>query len=174
MTHLRYHSHHCGLALQYLHLLLKQASSNSIRIWEIRSESAKALRPVHACVPWRSVAAATFKFSPQVFPSSRRPELDNSCRSPQYLPLPLPLLPPPLPLLLPLLSDFPLPPSDLPLLVPFPLPPSDLPLPAPFPLPSDSGPFWSWRYFSRSGQSHCLWPHCLQRRHWRYDECDAA
>ena len=34
MIHLRYHSHPCGLALQYLHLLLKQASSNSIRIWK--------------------------------------------------------------------------------------------------------------------------------------------
>ena len=169
MTHLHHHSHHCGLALQYLHLLLKQASSNSIRIWEIRSESAKALRPVHACVPWRSVAAATFKFIPQSPSCSRRPENDFSCRSPQYLPLPL--LPPSLPLLLPLPSDFPLL-SDLPFPVPFPLL-SDLPLPVPFP-PGLSGPFWSWRYFSRSGQSHCLWPHCLQKRHWMFDECDTA
>ena len=173
MTHLHHHSHHCGLALQYLHLLLKQASSDLIRLQEIRSESAKALRPVHACVPWRSVAAATFKFSPQSPSCSRRPELDNSCRSPQYLPLPLPLLLLSLPLLLPLPSDFPLPPSDLPF-PPFPLL-SGLPLPVPGPFPPGlSGPFWSWRYLSRSGQSHCLWPHCLQRRHWRYDECDAA
>ena len=169
MIHLRYHSHPCGLALQYLHLLLKQASSNSIRIWEIRSEFAKALRPVHACVPWRSVAAATFKFFPQSPSRSRRLENDNECRSPQYLPLPLP--PPSLPLLLPLPSDFPLL-SDLSFSVPFPLL-SDLPLPVPFP-PGLSGPFWSWRCLSRSGQSHCSLPHCLQIRHWRCDECDAA
>ena len=168
MTHPHHHSHHCGLALQYLHLLLKQASSNSIRIWEIRSEFAKALRPVHACVPWRSVAAATFKFFPQSPSRSRRLENDNECRSPQYLPLPLPA--PSLPLFLPLPSDLPLPAPSLPLFLPL---PSDLPLPAPFP-PGLSGPCWSWRYFSRSGQSHCLWPHCLQKRHWRLDECDAA